>query len=152
MVLPTTRDSSGNGKTNTNPHSDTKGFDDQPPDPAVDGARFVPPYYTLTPIHEDTPDVLDMCQAMGLDIKAYLVVETIAKLHRYDKKGYALKDLAKAIEQIMRLRDIVQAEEDAEALAESRGRNSSGTLAACVKGGDCTTPSQCLDAPGGCIR
>lgn len=72
-------------------------------------------------------DVLDVCAAAGFDAKAYLVIETIHKLLRFDKKGYALKDLNKALEQLARLRDIVQAEYDSYH-EKQRERNRSGEV------------------------
>jgi hypothetical protein len=86
------------------------GFDESPVVGIEEGRKHVPAYYKCQPVESDEPDVIDLCISMGLDVKAYLVVESIAKLHRYDKKGMPLKDLGKALEQINRLKTIVTKE------------------------------------------
>ena len=99
-----------------------RGADDEAATPADVNHRFVPEYYQLAPVTSATPDVLDVCAAAGLDVKAYLVIETLHKLFRFEKKGYAVKDLNKSLEQLARLRDIVTTEQH-EAVARARKRN-----------------------------
>lgn len=104
------------------PFTRERGADDEVATPADTNHRFVPEYYQLAPVTSATPDVLDVCAAAGLDVKAYLVIETLHKLFRFEKKGYAVKDLNKSLEQLARLRDIVTTERS-QAVAASRKRN-----------------------------
>lgn len=102
------------------------GSDNEVPTAADPSKRFVPVYYQLGQL-PDEADVLDVCAAAGFDVKAYLVVETVHKLLRFRKKGFALKDLNKAIEQLVRLRDIAQAEHDEEVVAQRERNRSKST-------------------------
>ena len=104
------------------------GADDQKPVAAKIGQRFVPGYYLLPGCYVEgsnvDADVLDACAAAGFDVKAYLLVETIHKLFRMQRKGYATKDVEKVLEQMLRLRDIMVAEaEAAQPFDEGQRRN-----------------------------
>ncbi len=131
--------------------------DREAPISATPFQRFVPEYYKLAQMPEEA-DVLDVCKAAGLDVKAYLVIETIHKLLRLEKRGSMLRDVNKSLEQLARLRDIVQAETDAKN-SEQRERNREhtrlvphymGGVAWCARDKNKSCPSSEVCSTEGC--